>query len=80
MVRLLTQDLKVPLAVIAKYDPEHRVIMKLNEDGLEASTADGTIVLMMATGAVSEEVVKLCEAEGLVLQGSSANPSGTGER
>jgi tRNA A37 threonylcarbamoyladenosine synthetase subunit TsaC/SUA5/YrdC len=79
IVRVLTQNLKVPLAVVAKYDPEHRVIKKVDEDGLEASTADGTIVLMMGTGAVSEEVTKLCEAEGLVLQGSSANPSGTGE-
>jgi tRNA A37 threonylcarbamoyladenosine synthetase subunit TsaC/SUA5/YrdC len=79
MVRLLTQDLKIPLAVVAKYDPEHRVIKKLSEDGLEASTADGTIVLMMGTGSVSEEVTRLCEAEGLVMQGSSANPSGTGE-
>ena len=79
MVRLLAQDLKLPLAVVAKYRPEHRVIQTLGDGRLEASTADGAIVMMMGTGSVSEEVTRLCEAEGLVMQGSSANLSGTGE-
>ena len=79
IVRVITQELKLPLAVVAKYDPEHRVIKTLSNEGLEASTANGTVVLMMGTGGVGEELTKLCEAEGLVLQGSSANPSGTGD-
>lgn len=79
MVRLITQELKLPLAVVAKYRPEHRVIKTFSEEELEASTAAGTVVLMIGTGSVSEEVTRLCEAEGLLLQGSSANPSGTGK-
>lgn len=41
MVRFITQVLKLPLAVVAKYRPEHRVIRTLSAEGLEASTADG---------------------------------------
>jgi tRNA A37 threonylcarbamoyladenosine synthetase subunit TsaC/SUA5/YrdC len=78
IVKTLTQDLGLPLAVVAKYDENHPVLKGLDEERLEASTSNGTIHMAINTGAFTDELMKLCYAENFLLQGSSANPTGTG--
>lgn len=78
IVRCLTQDFDLPLAVIAKYDTKHPILQNIDEDTLEALTVNGTIAMLINAGPFQDELVELTRTAGLPLLGSSANISGTG--
>jgi len=56
------------------------VIKHFDKETLEASSADGTIHVAINNGPLADELTRLAYAENFVLQGSSANPTGTGNR
>ena len=78
IVKTLTQDLGLPLAVVAKYNANHPMIKDIDAERLEASTSNGTIYMAVNAGAFTDELTRLAHAENILLQGSSANPTGTG--
>jgi len=79
IVRCLVQDFDLPLAIVAKYRPDHPVIKKMDElERLDTSTAGETIHMAMNVGKLGEDLAKLCIADGIPFQGSSANLSGSG--
>ena len=78
IVRCLTQDFDIPLAVIAKYDTNHPMFKNLDQRTLEALTVDGTIAMLINAGPFQDELVNLTMEAKIPLLGSSANISGTG--
>jgi tRNA A37 threonylcarbamoyladenosine synthetase subunit TsaC/SUA5/YrdC len=79
IIRCLVIDFALPLAVVAKYRPDHPVIKKMDElERLDTSTAGETIHAAMNVGKLCEELAKLCIADNMPFQGSSANLSGSG--
>lgn len=79
IVRCLTQDFDLPLAVIAKYDPDHPILQNIDQSTLEALTVDGTVAMLINAGAFQDELTNILMKENLPLLGSSANISGTGK-
>jgi tRNA A37 threonylcarbamoyladenosine synthetase subunit TsaC/SUA5/YrdC len=78
IVRCLVQDFDLPLAVIAKYNPDHPMMKNIDQSTLEALTVDGTLAMLINGGALQDELTKLMMEANLPLLGSSANLSGTG--
>lgn len=78
IVRCLTQDFDLPLAVIAKYDPNHPILKNIDQTTLEALTVNGTLAMLINAGAFQDELSNLMREANLPLLGSSANISGTG--
>jgi len=79
IVRCLVQDFDLPLAIVAKYRPDHPVIKKMDElERLDTSTAGVTIHMAMNVGNAVNRLTELCVADGIPIQGSSANLSGAG--
>ncbi len=78
IVRHLTQDVDLPLAVIAPYDSDHPMFKHIDQSTLEALTVDGTLAMLINGGALQDEVTNLMMEAKLPFLGSSANISGTG--
>ncbi|KAJ9610478.1 hypothetical protein H2200_005255 [Cladophialophora chaetospira] len=80
IVRCLTQDFDLPLAVIANYDSAHPMFKHIDQSTLEALTVDGTVAMLINGGAFQDELVNLTMKAKIPLLGSSANISGTGTK
>ncbi|KAL6241305.1 hypothetical protein RBB50_011778 [Rhinocladiella similis] len=80
MVELLTQDINIPLGVIAPVNLDHPIIQKLGPETLARSSVDGTLGMLVNGGAFQEEISRLCTEAGLPLMGSSANLTGKGTK
>ncbi|KIW10570.1 hypothetical protein PV08_11534 [Exophiala spinifera] len=80
IVRCLTQDFDLPLAVIAKYDTSNPMFKDLDPSTLEALTVDGTLAMLINAGSLQDEIANLMMEAKLPLLGSSANLSGTGTK
>jgi len=78
IVRCLVQDFDLPLAVIAKYNPDHPIMKNVDNTTLDALTVDGTLAMLINGGALQDELTRLMMEANLPLLGSSANLSGTG--
>lgn len=79
IIKTITQDLEIPLAVLAPYRPDHPMVQKWDPDTREASTVDGKVVMMLGTGKLTDEIVRLLQKDNLCFQGSSANATGSGK-
>jgi tRNA A37 threonylcarbamoyladenosine synthetase subunit TsaC/SUA5/YrdC len=80
MVEAITVDYDLPLGVIAPFRPDHPLLGKLDPDTLRASTAQGTVAVLMNAGPLHAETCRLSREEVQPLFGSSANITGTGAR
>lgn len=80
IIKHLTEDIGLPLAVVGRYRPDHAMMKHFDEESLDASSADGTIHMAINVGSLANELARLAHAENFLLQGSSANPSGTGNK
>ncbi|KAJ9615860.1 hypothetical protein H2200_001937 [Cladophialophora chaetospira] len=80
IVRCLTQDFDLPLAVIAKYDPNHPIMKHIDGATMDALSVNGTIAMLINGGSLQDELTKLMREANLPLLGSSANLSGTGTK
>ena len=78
IIKTITQDLEIPLAVLAPFRPDHPMAQNWDPDTREASTVDGKVVMMLGAGKVTDEIVRLLQKENLCCQGSSANATGSG--
>lgn len=73
VVEAITQDFGLPLGVIAPGDLDHPVLRKMTPAGLEASTRDGTVLMLLNAGAFHAEICRLSREHVHPLFGSSAN-------
>jgi tRNA A37 threonylcarbamoyladenosine synthetase subunit TsaC/SUA5/YrdC len=80
MVEAVVVDHDLPLGVIGSFRPDHPLIRKLDDEAVKASTAVGTIGVLLNAGPFHKELTRLSREEVVPLFGSSANLSGTGTR
>ena len=80
MVDALVVEHDLPLGVVGPFRPDHPLIRKLEPELLRASSAAGTIAVLVNSGTFHAEVTRLSREEVVPILGSSANLSGTGTR
>lgn len=80
MVEALVVDHDLPLGVIGSFRPDHPLLRKLGDEAVKASTAIGTIGMLLNAGPFHRELTRLSREELVPLFGSSANITGTGTR
>lgn len=80
MVDCLTLDYDLPIGVVAPFRPEHPLLKKVNPEMLKASTAKGTLGMLLNAGPIHSEVGRLVREEVHPVFGSSCNLSGTGPK
>ncbi|UUZ65189.1 Sua5/YciO/YrdC/YwlC family protein [Polaromonas sp. P1-6] len=80
MVEALVVEHDLPIAVVGSFRADHPVMRKLDPELLRASTAAGTVALLLNAGTFHAELCRLAREEVVPLLGSSANFSGTGTR
>jgi tRNA A37 threonylcarbamoyladenosine synthetase subunit TsaC/SUA5/YrdC len=80
IVESITLDFNLPLGVIGPYQPDHPMLQKVDADLLKASTANGTIAMLLNAGPIYAELCRLSREEVRPIFGSSANLSGTGPK
>jgi hypothetical protein len=67
-----------PLAVVARLDPASRLLASMSPYVQTQATQNGTIATFHNAGLIVQRVAELALADGLLVVGSSANLSGTG--
>jgi tRNA A37 threonylcarbamoyladenosine synthetase subunit TsaC/SUA5/YrdC len=80
MVDTLVLEHDLPLGVVGPLRPDHALIRKLEPELLRASSAAGTMAVLVNSGTFHAEVTRLSREEVVPILGSSANLSGTGTR
>lgn len=80
MIRAVTEDYDLPLAVVAPFRADHPLMRQLDDDLVKTSTASGTIGMLLNAGAFMEELAAISLEAGRTVLGSSANISGSGTK
>ena len=80
MVEALVVDHDLPLGVIGTFRADHPLLRKLDAEAVKASTAVGTVGMLLNAGPFHKELTRLSREEVVPLFGSSANLTGTGTR
>jgi tRNA A37 threonylcarbamoyladenosine synthetase subunit TsaC/SUA5/YrdC len=75
IVRAITQDYDLPLGVIAPADFTDPFLARLDPRIVEASTREGTLLMLMNAGRFHHELCELSNAADAAIFGSSANRS-----
>lgn len=80
MVEALVVDHDLPLGVIGSFRPDHPLLRQLGDEAVRASSAVGTIGILLNAGPFHKALTRLSREEVVPLFGSSANLTGTGTR
>ena len=80
VVAALCGDYDLPLGAIAPARMEHPLMAALTPGAREASTKDGTVVMLLNAGAFHAEICRLSREQAHPLFGSSANLSLSGTK
>ena len=80
MVEALVVDHDLPIGVIGPFRADHPLLRKLDADAVKASTAVGTLGMLLNAGQFHKELTRLSREEVVPLFGSSANLTGTGTK
>ncbi|MEM7190711.1 MAG: Sua5/YciO/YrdC/YwlC family protein [Pseudomonadota bacterium] len=73
IVEAITIDYDLPLGAIAPGDLDHPLLKKMTPGALEASTRDGTVLMLLNAGEFHAEICRLSREHVHPLFGSSAN-------
>jgi tRNA A37 threonylcarbamoyladenosine synthetase subunit TsaC/SUA5/YrdC len=73
IVEAIIGDYDLPLGCIAPANPDHPLLRMLDTETLDASTKDGTVVMLLNAGPFHAELTRLSQTERHPLFGSSAN-------
>lgn len=76
----LTQDLGLPLGVIAPFKKDHPMLKAIDDVTMDACAVNGTISILTNAGRFQDELTKRTHADNLPILGSSANLTGTGTK
>ena len=80
IVEAITVDYDLPLGAIGLYDPDHPLMRNVDPVLLKASTANGTIGMLLNAGPFYDELCRLIRENAHPVFGSSANLTGTGTK
>ncbi|CAK7207281.1 hypothetical protein SEUCBS139899_010091 [Sporothrix eucalyptigena] len=81
MIRTLHQDMDLSFGVVAPFRKDSPVLQHLSPATLaNISKPDGTMAIYVGSSALFLELCRLSDEAGLLLLGSSANVSGTGQK
>lgn len=80
MVDALVNDHDLPLGVLGPVNPDHPQFRSLDPELRKASSAAGTVALLVNAGTFHKEICRLSREQQVPILGSSANISGTGTR
>jgi len=80
IIEAITQDFNLPLGAIGPCRPDHPLLQKVDPDLLKASTANGTIGMLLNAGPIYTELCRLARDAVVPIFGSSANLSGSGPK
>lgn len=80
MIECLTVDHDLPVGIIAPYRPEHPLLQKIDPALMRASSASGTIGMLLNGGDMHTAIGRLSREALHPVFGSSANLSGTGTK
>ena len=80
MVRRITQDHDLPLAVIAPYRKDHPLFATLDPFVHQNAVRNGTLNILLNAGELRNAVADLALASGVICVGSSANVSLSGTK
>lgn len=80
MVEALVVDHDLPIGVIGSFRADHPLLRKLDAEAVRASTAVGTLAMLLNAGPFHKELTRLSREEVVPLFGSSANLTGTGTK
>lgn len=76
----ITHCYDLPLGAIAPFRREHPIFGLLDDDMMERSTKDGTLLMLLNAGPFHAAITRLSHANKTALFGSSANVSMTGTK
>jgi hypothetical protein len=80
MIECITQDHDLPMGVVAPFNPDHPLLAKIDPDLMRASTASGTIGMLLNGGPLHTAIGRLSREALHPVFGSSANISGSGTK
>lgn len=80
MTRVLTQELDISLGIVAPYRADHPILTRLTPTTLANTTRDGTIAIFVGGGSLLTEICRLNDEMSLLMVGSSANVTGSGQK
>lgn len=76
----ITRCYDLPLGAIAPFRREHPIFRLLDDDMMQRSTKDGTLLMLVNAGPFHAAITRLAHAHKVALFGSSANVSMTGTK
>ena len=76
----ITRDFNLPLGAIGPFHADHPLLRKVDPAMLKASTARGTLGMLLNAGPIYNELTRLSREAMLPLFGSSANITGSGPK
>ena len=80
VVEVITRDYDLPLGAVGPCWIDHPLLRVLDEEAIEASTKDGTLVMLLNAGPFHSQISRLSLTEGHPIFGSSANLSLAGTK
>ena len=80
VIKVITEDYDIPLGAVGPCKIDHPLLQVLDKEAIEASTKDGTLVMLLNAGPFHAEICRLSLSEVHPIFGSSANISLTGTK
>lgn len=80
MVRRITEDHDLPLAVIAPYRKDHPLLANLDPFVRQQAVKGDTLNILLNAGELRNAIADLAVADGIMCAGSSANVSKSGSK
>ncbi|SJZ38211.1 tRNA A37 threonylcarbamoyladenosine synthetase subunit TsaC/SUA5/YrdC [Enhydrobacter aerosaccus] len=80
IIDAITVDYDLPFGAVAPYATDHPLLQRVAPELLQASTANGTIGMLLNAGRLYAELCRLSREAMQPIFGSSANLSGTGPK
>ncbi|KAJ5612845.1 hypothetical protein N7510_006039 [Penicillium lagena] len=80
MTHVLTQDLGIPLGIVAPYRNNHPMVQNFTPDTIANITKNDTICIFVGGGPLTQEIARLHFTAGQAMVGSSANITGSGQK
>jgi tRNA A37 threonylcarbamoyladenosine synthetase subunit TsaC/SUA5/YrdC len=80
IIEAITVDYDLPFGAVAPYASDHPMVQRVDPELLKASTANGTIGMLLNAGRLYTELCRLSREAVHPIFGSSANLTGTGPK
>lgn len=78
----MTEEMGIMVGIVAPFDADnlHPQLAALDKTTLDQVTKGNTVCVVISEGPFCRELVRLCEGQGVLVFGTSANATGQGQR